>query len=355
METISFFGYWIPYLSAYQLQGYPPPKYALPALEALGYQVDFVNVYEIAKLNVPPLERKEEETANDIKTGLMACRSNKLIVSYWDYIYKRDLRSLFSDPSKKIIFCCNWHEEKKPYRHKLAILKNAKFTTVSLDLYKEQWLKEIGPKNAEKFESRLKVLRFPCTMGAQLSREECRKKIGITTNKSVLIWGYYGAGKGAEDVLNWVSTMFETSVLFCGTPASESAGEYLLAKAVQLNMKDRVFFSKPLISDEETDVWFSAADLVLIPYFNKVGESSLAYALGHGKACITSKLECFPEYEEKFGAIVTAEKKDFKQTFEYYLNHDREREKLEERATAYAKKFNWTTWALDLKKMLEEM
>lgn len=355
MEKVSFFGYWIPYLSAYQLQGYPPPKLILPALEAVGYNVDFVNVYDIAQLKVSPLERGEAETADDLRRALASCRSNKLIVSYWDYIYKRDIHSLFSDPSKKIIFSCNWHEEKKPYAHKLAILRNASFTTVSLDSYRDQWIKEIGPEAAAKYGHKLKVLRFPCTLGAPLDREACRKQIGITTNKSILLWGYYGAGKGHEDIIKWASTMFETSVLFAGTPASSSAGEYLLAKAIELNMKDRVFFSRPLISDEEADLWFGAADLVLIPYWHKVGESALSYALGHGKACITSKLECFPEYEDKFGAIVTSDKIDFKETIEHYLNYDGHRKELEVRAKAYAQKFNWTTAAIEYKKLLNQM
>lgn len=355
METISLFGYWIPYLSAYALQGYPPPRYIIPALEAIGYKVDFININDLRKSNVSPLSLTQKETSSDLRMGLKACNSNKLIVSYWDYIFKRDLKTLFSDPSKKMIFCINWQEEPKTIDEKIAIMSKSSYVTCSLEHYRNQWFKDVPSEITQKYQDQMKVTRFPCTLGATLDKELCRKQLGITTSKSVLLWGYYGAGKGANDVLEWCQSMFETSVLFAGTPASPSAGDYLLAKAVELNMKERVFFSRPLISDSEADLWFSAADVVLVPYWYKIGESSLSYALGHGKACITSDLYCFEEYEKKYNAIITSPREKFKETFERYLNDVNAAHELEERARQYAQKFNWITLSLEYKKMLDTM
>jgi glycosyltransferase involved in cell wall biosynthesis len=353
-ETISVLGYWIPYLSANQLQGFPPPRFFLPALEAVGYDVDFVNIYETSGMKVNPLQRTHEQTHDDILGAIKACRGQKIILSYWDYIYNRDLEAIFSDPSKKILFNVNWNEEPKTVEQKIAILQNSSYVTVSQDHFRDQWWQDLGPKNAKIFEDKLKIWRFPCTIGASLNKEAAKKRLGISTTKSILMWGYYGSGKGADDILQWCSTMFETSVLFCGTPAAETAGEYLLAKSMELNMKDRVCFSKSLISDEEADLWFSAADIVVVPYWHKIGESALAYALGHNKVCITSDLYCFKEYADQ-GACISTTKEAFKDTLEKYLNDVNLAKIQEQKARDYAQKYNWQSTAIQFKELLDAM
>ena len=86
-ETVSVMGYWIPYHTSSLLQGYPPPKYFIRGLEAVGLDVDLINLYDI----------KKEYGENEIRIGLEKTRSDKIILSYWDYIFQRDLNSVFSD------------------------------------------------------------------------------------------------------------------------------------------------------------------------------------------------------------------------------------------------------------------
>lgn len=342
-ETVSVMGYWIPYLSSSLLQGYPPPKNFVQGLEASGLDVDLVNLYDI----------KQKYGRDEIRIGLKRARGDKIILSYWDYIYQRDLNSIFSDKNKKIIFCINWNEEPKTNIHKQIILENSAYVTFSQEYWMNKWLKELG-NGAEKYRSKMQIWRFPCTIGAELDKEACRKRIGQTLPNSIIVWGYYGRAKGHEELLRWASTMFGTSVLFCGTPYAPEAQKYLREVAINLGMGSRVHFSRPLISDEEVDVWFSAADVGVITYWQKIGESSLAFMLGHGKAVITSNLECFPEYA-KFNAVVMASKSEFKDKMINYLISPNLRKKQEEYAKAYAERFNWVTSGLQFKELVESI
>jgi hypothetical protein len=342
-ETVTVMGYWIPHENGCLLQGYPPPKNFIQGLEAVGLDVDFVNLYDI----------RQKYNENEIRLGLEMARSNKIILSYWDYIFHRDLESVFSDPTKKIIFCVNWNEEPRTEEQKHTILKNSEFVTLSQDFYRQKWINALG-KSGKKYHDKMTVWRFPCTQGVELNKAECRKTVGQRLPNSVIAWGYYGKSKGHDDLLKWISGMYGTEALFCGTPCSHESQQYLLDYASTFGMSSRVHFSRPLISDEETDVWMSAADLGVVTYWHKIGESSLAYMLGHGKTVITSNLECFPEYA-KHKAIVMTNRKEFKKTLCKYINDEKLRKEQENNARAYADKFNWITSGLQFKEMVESI
>lgn len=343
-ETVSVMGYWIPYLSSSLLQGYPPPRHFIQGLESVGLDVDFVNLYSI----------KKKYGKNEIKIGLEQARSNKIILSYWDYIYNRDLKSVFSDKNKKIIFCVNWNEEPKTNSDKLTILENSAYVTFSQEYYRNKWINELA-NSGKKYYDKMAIWRFPCTLGTELDKTSCRERIGQLYPNSIIVWGYYGKAKGHDDLLRWVSKMYETSILFCGTPYAPEAQSYLRELSVILGMESRVSFSQPLISEEEANVWFSAADVGVITYWNKIGESSLAFMLGHGKTVITSKLECFPEYANIFDVIVLSDKSEFKDTISRYLTNPNLRKKQEEKAKEYAEKNNWVTSGLLFKNLVESI
>lgn len=343
METVSVIGYWIPYLSTGLVQGFPPPRNFIPGLEAAGLDIDLINLHDIA----------QTQKGNEIKKGLELARSNKIILSYWDYIYHRDLKSIFSDDKKKIIFQINWNEEPKTSEDKTMILRKSKYVTFSQEYFRNQWLNELGDVG-KRYSDKMQIWRFPCTRGAILDKKACRERIGQETDYSTIVWGYYGAGKGHDKLLEWILPLSGTTLLFCGTPASPEAGEYLRMKAFQMGIDSRVLFSKPLISDTEADVWFSAADIGVVTYFTKIGESSLAYQLGHNKCVITSDLKCFPEYEQKFNAIITSNE-DFPRKMTFYLTHPFERQAQEDKAKAYANKFNWMSTGLQFREMIEGM
>ena len=180
-KTVSIVGYWMPYHSATVVQGYPPPKYFIPALETQGYDVDFVNLNDLKK------------EGNEIKRGIQLAKSDNIILSYWDYIYERDLDSIFADKSKKIIFQKNWNEESTTLVEKKQIINNSAYVTLSQDRFREEWLNELG-EFGEKNKDKLKVWRFPCTTGAILDKQACRERIGITTDYTIIVWGYYHQG-----------------------------------------------------------------------------------------------------------------------------------------------------------------
>ena len=343
-DSVSLMGYWIPYLSSTLVQGFPPPKNFIPGLQAAGLNVDFVNLYDI----------KQKYGGNEIKRGLVIAQSDKIILSYWDYIYNRDLDTIFSDPKKKIIFMINWNEEPRTFDQKMQILKNSKYVTLSQDHFRQTWLDELK-EAADPYKDRMVVWRFPCsTANTQLDKKKCREIIGQKTDYSAMVWGYYGSGKGHLELLEWAIPLTGTTILFCGTPASPEAGEELRNFAFKTGIQSRVLFSKPLITDEESDVWFSAADVNVVTYWNKIGESSLAVCLGHKKAVVTSNLHCFPEYE-KLGAVVMSDRDHFKEKMVNLLINPGERALQEAKATAYANQFNWMSTGLQFKKLVESM
>jgi hypothetical protein len=343
-ESVTVMGYWIPYLSTTLVQGYPPPKNFLPGLQAAGLNVDFVNLYDI----------KQKYGGNEIKRGLAMAQSDKIILSYWDYIYNRDLDSIFSDPKKKFIFCINWNEEPRSFDQKMQILQTSKYVTLSQNHFRDQWITELGDAG-KPYHDKMKIWRFPCSANnIQLDKNKCREIINQKTDYSAIVWGYYGSGKGHLELLEWAVPLTGTTIIFCGTPASPEAGEELRNFAFKSGIESRVLFSRPLITDEEADLYFSAADLGVITYWNKIGESSLAVQLGHRKTVITSDLHCFPEYE-KLGATVMANHDTFKKTMVEYLIQPGLRAEQEAKVSAYVSKYNWMTTGLQFKELVESM
>ena len=85
-------------------------------------------------------------------------------------------------------------------------------------------------------------------------------------------------------MLYWLADWQDTSLLFCGSGFPD-AKRGILNLAKRLGISDKIFFSKHGISDEDSDLWFSASDVCTCPrrYFGTATSISI---IGQGKVCI---------------------------------------------------------------------
>jgi len=131
------------------------------------------------------------------------------------------------------------------------------------------------------------------------SREEIRKKLGISNNFVILTIGLLGPDKGIEygikalpDIVKHIDNALYMIVGEVHPKLNiRKAYRKKLKKLVKkLGLKDNVVFIEKFLSKRDYVKYIVASDVVLLPYVNKMQASSgaLSYALSYGRAIVST-------------------------------------------------------------------
>jgi glycosyltransferase involved in cell wall biosynthesis len=145
---------------------------------------------------------------------------------------------------------------------------------------------------------------------SNLSRKEARRHLGIPEKKKVLLnFGYVWRYKGVSVLLNALEHIAkdvpDVLLVIAGTVTSEweRCEEIIREK----NLSPYIYTHLQYIPESEIDIYFSAADLVVLPYIPPFdthgGVGALAIALH--KPLLVSDIGGLPEYVRNKQAIVT--------------------------------------------------
>lgn len=140
-------------------------------------------------------------------------------------------------------------------------------------------------------------------------KDEARKKLNFQTDKKVLVQpGFTSYGKGMLEVIDACSNIPEVYLVFAGSthPKLVNMDENNLIKCMKLaharGMTDRVKFTGKYLTEDELNLWCSAADFIILNHQNVYGTlSSSAMAkriLDAGRPLILSddvRLSEFPD------------------------------------------------------------
>jgi glycosyltransferase involved in cell wall biosynthesis len=183
------------------------------------------------------------------------------------------------------------------------------------------------------------------------SESAARQQLNITEQqKVILFFGYIRKIKGINVLLRAferVAERFPDTVLVVAGSVIEgqSFGEY---DQIMSHMKhrDRVRCCIGYVEHEDIPVFFTAADIVVLPYVEFTGQSGVLHlAQGFGKAVIVTDVGGLPEAIEdnETGLIVPAGNvKSLAMAMSYLLENERVRVEMGQRARQMAmKRFSW--------------
>ncbi|HRH34684.1 MAG TPA: glycosyltransferase family 4 protein [Catalimonadaceae bacterium] len=127
-----------------------------------------------------------------------------------------------------------------------------------------------------------------------LTREEARKQLGIPVEAKV--WLHFGAQrpyKGVEEILDFLSKNKpeNTILVVAGTPFNQGYVKNLEHLA---NGNPAIKLFLKTIPDEDLQIFFQSADLVILPFKNVFNSSSIVLAMTFGKAVVAPALGMIP-------------------------------------------------------------
>jgi len=317
---------------------FPEKEKFLPALFSLGIRA---KVLDTRKWNKD--ENPFEKIVREIKT-------KKILLTLSEWVARKDIENLlkFVKKEKKELYVLVQAEENKKVNDVLGkVGLYSKKIFVTLENYKKKFKKEYP-----QFSEKIIVLPYPVCRGRIYSKQEARTILGIKTPYVLICWGCPRKVKQFDKVLDWVKDWEDTTLLFAGTLEVRSRHRdyynFLKKYVKEEGLEERVFFAEPLITHEDVDIWFSAADLKVYPH-KSYACASVTYAIGHGKCVVTNSHPNFLELSKETGIVPT---EDYKTTIRKLLENPKEREKQERKSFEYSRKWNWFEWT---KKLVKEL
>jgi len=151
-------------------------------------------------------------------------------------------------------------------------------------------------------------------VGQILDKTECKKKLGLTGKKVLIVFGFINPVKGYDLVINALQYLSKDTVLLVlGSPRNQQHIGYLnqlKTMAVALCVEERVKFLG-FIPNEDIPIVMNAADIAILPYKAMEGSATLNMVLGYKVAVITSDLNYFKETKQNYNCIELFRKNDY--------------------------------------------
>lgn len=170
------------------------------------------------------------------------------------------------------------------------------------------------------------------------NREESRRRLNIDKNSFVYL--FFGLIKRYKGLNNLVESFEKIDgnviLLIAGEEIDGLTGEYLQRKADN-NTKIRLF--KEYISDTDVQVFFNAADIVVLPFTEITTSGSLMLALSFGKPVVSVRKGLMPEIvTDEIGLLINKSNEliDALNAIRY-----KDVQKMGQAALMVAEGFNW--------------
>ena len=134
------------------------------------------------------------------------------------------------------------------------------------------------------------------TFATKIPPEDAKKKLNLDGKRVILCFGSLRAGKGLEYAIESMVAVIERApdavLLLAGAVAPGSAGyiERLSDLSRKLGVENSVIFTKRYVEEEELPLYFSAADIVILPYLGQFrsGSGVLHLAASYAKPIVAS-------------------------------------------------------------------
>jgi glycosyltransferase involved in cell wall biosynthesis len=211
---------------------------------------------------------------------------------------------------------------------KIALHHADKFLVLSEVV--DKGIKELYPdKNV--FRSSLPV--YDCyQFDSSITKESARKKIGLQIDKNVILFfGYIRAYKGLMNLIEAMPEVMKfdpNAFLLVVGEFYEEKGKYIIA-IKELGLKDSVKIVAEFVPNEDVGLYYTASDLVVLPYKSATQSGILNIAYGFKRPVVVTNVGGLPELVEegKTGFIVESNNPNAlaEGIIKYYSTEDKSR------------------------------
>lgn len=190
-------------------------------------------------------------------------------------------------------------------------------------------------------------------------KSEARKKLGLKADaKYLLFFGQIKQVKGLDLLLKAFSKIQEenTYLIIAGRPWRDDFNSYQ-SIIEQLEIEDKVIKDIRFITDEKRDLYFSAADSIILPYRKIFQSGVLLMAMSYGLPVIASDLAPNKEIivNNENGYLFRSEDiSDLCNQLKNFLNEDGEKHKTigENAINTMMSSYSWDTIGLQYRRLL---
>lgn len=191
--------------------------------------------------------------------------------------------------------------------------------------------------------------------------EAFRRKYSLEERTLIVIFGFIRPGRGYETLLDALPMVSRDAVLvMAGGPQTEAHRAYLDALSAEIEsrgLQEQVVITGYL-PDELAAGAMRAADVVLCPQEAGTGSYTLQVAFAYARPIIASDLPYFRFLEETAGCLLTfagGDAQDLAAKINSVLGDDALRQRLSDRALAYAGEHTWAKVAERTVQIYEEL
>lgn len=161
----------------------------------------------------------------------------------------------------------------------------------------------------------------------KIEKEEAQKELCVK-GKILLFFGFIRPYKGLMyllDALPMILKEIDVTLLVAGEFWYDK--DRYLNQIDRLGLNDKVKIIDRYIPNEEVGLYFSACDIVILPYVSGTGSWVVQIAFGFDKPVIATKVGCLPEVvnDGKTGYLVTSQNPDAiaETVLQFYSERDR--------------------------------
>lgn len=188
-----------------------------------------------------------------------------------------------------------------------------------------------------------------------VSTAEARRHLGLQSNdKAMLFFGNIAPYKGLDYLVTATTQLLETDRTYCliivGRPKGDSSHWNRIKQAIEdVKLRDRIIQRIEYIPDEETEIYFKAADVLVLPYTHVFQSGVLFLGYSFGLPAIAADVGSLREeiIERKTGLMFKPrDAGSLARTIEEYFasNLFRQLEQRRQQIREYAnRQYSWTT------------
>lgn len=192
----------------------------------------------------------------------------------------------------------------------------------------------------------------------QFTQEQAREKLKFQRNgKLILFFGFIRKYKGLHVLLQAmpaVLNQMDVKLIVAGEFYDDSTKYFDLIK--KLNLEESVFVFDKYIPNEDVGLYYSAADIVVLPYITATQSGIIQIAYNYNKPVITTNVGGLPEIvkEKGTGFIVPAENPEAlaQAIVEFYKT--KENIAFKKNIEEFKKQFSWDRMASEIEGFLNE-
>jgi glycosyltransferase involved in cell wall biosynthesis len=182
--------------------------------------------------------------------------------------------------------------------------------------------------------------------GSPIPKSEARKRLGLTEERIILFFGYVRRYKGLHtliEAMKHVKESIDTTLLVVGEFYDEEA-DYIdhIARA---NLGSIIHIISDYVPNEKVAEYFSAADVVVLPYHSATQSGIVQIAYNFNRPVIATDVGGLKEVvlDNLTGLIVTAENAVFLADAIIKFYNQKMEDRLSARIEEEKKKYSWDT------------